>query len=106
MSYKEYWYGPTWLIRDYLNAEKYKRDQKNFESWQLGIYVAKAISSTIGNAFLEKGAEPDTYPEKPIPFFEDEVEEDKEAKEDRETELADLYLKQFVEFGKKWGEQP
>lgn len=102
MTPDQYWNGDTWLVRDYLKAEEFRREKENYNAWLNGVYVAKAISATICNAFIDKNASADTYPERPYPLN-GESEEEKEAREEREADAAEVYMKMFVEFGKNWG---
>lgn len=105
MTYDQYWHGDPWLVRDYLKAEEYRRERENHNAWLSGLYVAQAIDSTVGNAFRKENDSPAEYPEKPIPLYgeAEESDEEREAKEQKEADAAELYLKQFVEFGKNWG---
>lgn len=104
MTAKEYWYGDPWLVRDYLKAEEYRRERENYMAWLQGMYFAHAIAATIGNAFIEKGAKPVEYPDKPYELA-GESEEQKRDREERELMQAELYMRQFVDFGKNWGKQ-
>ena len=106
MTYDEYWYGHPLLVRDYLHAEEYKRQADNRMSWLQGMYMSEAIMSTICNAFLEKGAEPHKYPDKPYPVTDAEIEQAKQEAEDKEAKQAELFMRMFVEKGKNWGKKP
>lgn len=106
MTPEEYWHGDPRLARSYLKAEEYRRERENYVAWLQGLYIANAISATVGNAFIKEGTQPTEYPEKPFPLNGiTETEEEKEAKEAAEAEAAELYLKQFIDFGKGWGKK-
>lgn len=104
MTHAQYWYGDPWLARDYLKAEEYRRDKENYTAWLQGIYMMQALNATVGNVFLEKGAPPMEYPEKPYELN-GEDEEKKQEREARELMQAELYMRQFVDFGKSWGKK-
>lgn len=106
MTYEEYWFGHPHAARAYAKAEEYKRKQRNYDSWLQGLYIAHAISSTIGNAFIEKGAQPNEYPEHPFATDAEEMEAERKAQEEKEAEAAKLYMKMIVEQGKHWGDNP
>ena len=76
MSYEQFWEGEPSLVRSYLKAEKIRRRQMNEQLWLSGIYMAEALSSTVGNMF-SKG-NPHKYPSEPLPITEEEVLERKE----------------------------
>ena len=103
MTHDEYWYGDPWMVRDYLKADEFRREKANYDAWLHGLYVASAIDSTVGNAFRKEHSQPSEYPDKPFPLFESEEEE--EEREQKNLDAAELYLKQFIEFGKKWGKK-
>lgn len=105
MTYEEYWHGDPTMTRDYVEADDYRRKNKDFDAWLSGLYVAKAIASTIGNAFLEKGSEPNEYPEQPLSHEKVETEEQIEERERKEAEEAKIFMKLLVEQGKHWGKK-
>lgn len=96
MTPDEYWHGDPWLIRDYLLAEQFKRKRENQTLWLNGMYMAQAISSTIGNAFLAKGQQPNTYPERPLPIDEDSLEEERRIQEEESVKQAEAWMKNLV----------
>ena len=100
MSYEQYWYGDVWVSKSFVEADKLRQERVDTEAWQFGVYVAKAIESTICNAFLDKGKEPMQYPQQPL-FV--KPKEEKQIDEDLEIALAESYMSQMVRAGKKWG---
>ena len=105
MTAEEYWRGDPLLVRDYLQAETYRRKKENYTLWLGGLYMREAIMSSIGNAFIDKGSPPYEYMEKPIPMDEDEVEAKRKEQEEKEVEAAEMYMKLLVEQGKDWGKK-
>lgn len=92
------------MVRDFLKAEEYRRDRENYNAWLNGAYVARAISSTICNAFIGKSDTPSEYPDRPIPLR-GETEAEQKTREEKEAEAAEVYMKQFIDFGKNWGKK-
>lgn len=105
MTHEQYWYGDPLLVRDYLQAEVYRRKRENYNMWLGGLYMREAIMSSIGNAFLGKGTPPYEYMEKPIPMDEEEIEAKRAEDEAREVEQAEMYMRLLVEQGKDWGKK-
>ena len=105
MSREEYWYEDPLLVRDYLQAEEYRRKNENYTLWLNGIYMREAVLSSIGNAFIGKGSTPYYYPDKPIPMGEEEIEKAREEAEEMEAKQAEMFMKMLVERGKDWGKK-
>ena len=105
MSYEEYWYGDPLLVRDYLQAEEYRRKNENYSLWLNGLYMREAILSSICNAFIGKGETPYQYMDKPIPMTDEEIDAARKEQEEREIREAEMYLQLFVEQGKDWGKK-
>lgn len=105
MSYEDYWHGDPLLVRDYLQAEEYRRKKENYTLWLGGLYMREAIMSSIGNAFVGKGEPPYQYLDKPIPMDEDEREKAEQEAEEREIKQAEMYMQLLVEQGKDWGKK-
>ena len=83
MSSHEYWDEEPELATAYREAHELRLDRKNQELWLEGVYMKKALESTVGNMFLKKGAKPMEYPKEPLAITEKEAKarEEKEAKE-------------------------
>lgn len=67
MTYEQYWYGDTRLIKDYIEADKYRQQRENAAAWWQGVYVYNALTSalSVSELFRAKGHRPTPYPEKP-----------------------------------------
>ena len=99
MTYELYWFGDTWMVSAYREADKLRQERRNEDAWLNGLYQGMAISSTIGNAFLPKGSTPVKYPERPIASKKEEMQEEDEDN----TAFARLYMASMVRAGKNWG---
>lgn len=94
------------ILREYIEADKLRQERMNNEAWLHGAYVAHAISATIGNAFLKKGAKPAEYPQQPIEIIKREkTEAEKEKQEEQDALFAEAYMMQMVQAGKSWGKK-
>ena len=84
MSYDEYWYGETWRVHDYIEAQKFRLEQREHELWLQGLYTFNALQSalSVSEFFRSKGSRPIPYPQKPHGVWErknPEIEAQKEA---------------------------
>jgi hypothetical protein len=75
MTPSEFWEGEPILAEYYREAYKMKQDVLNAWEWRMGMYMASAINSTIGNSFRKKGSEPMKYPEEPLSLREEKGED-------------------------------
>lgn len=98
MTYDQYWYGDTWMVRAFREADRLRQKRKNDEAWLFGAYVRYAIDSTICNAFRKEGTQPVRYPDGPI-----EKPESGNPEEDSDVVFAKAYMEQMMRAGKNWG---
>ena len=91
MSWEQFWHGDCEAAKHFRKAAKLRERQRDYELWLQGLYVREAVLASIGNAYLEKGKEPFTYPDEPYsfsakpdgkPITEEELEDRKHKKED------------------------
>lgn len=103
MTYEQYWYGDPLMVRAFYKAHKLRQQLVNEEAWLNGVYVYRALDSTVGNMFRKKGAKPSEYPQKPIEInAEEETEEEKKDREEKESVYAQAYMANMVLAGKNW----
>lgn len=76
MTYEQFWVDDPGLARMYRRADSIRRKRMNEELWLSGIYVAEALSATVGNMFTK--GQKHQYPAEPMPITKDEIEERKE----------------------------
>ena len=76
MSYEQFWYGVPEMAKMYRDAHMLRRKRTNEELWLNGIYMAEAITATVGNMFAK--GEKHSYPSEPKPITEAEIEERRE----------------------------
>ena len=94
MSYEQYWYGDPQMVQAYYRAEKLRQKKADEQAWWLGVYVQKALLSTVGNAFLDRGETPYEYPD--VPLLQEKDRERDEAKRQREEERERLKLVAYL----------
>ena len=102
MTYEQYWYDDPRIAGAFRKAEKLRQEREDTSAWLHGIYFARAIEATIGNAFREKGSPPAKYPELPLLA---EEKERKRVSEEQEAAFAKMWMMQFCEAGKDWGKK-
>lgn len=66
MSHSEYWYGDSRLVIDYRQADRLRQQQRSNDAWLQGMYIYQAFGVVLGNAFSDKGKQPQKYLEEPI----------------------------------------
>lgn len=101
MTYDQYWYGDTQMARAFYEAEKLRQELENTNAWLHGIYVYRALDSTVGNMFRKTGSELAKYPSKPLRLDGERVKMDDEE----EKTYALAYMSSMVEAGKNWKQQ-
>lgn len=79
MTYEQFWYGDVFLAAAYRKADMIRRRRRNEELWLEGIYMAEALSATVGNMF-NKGQK-HQYPSEPFPITAAEQQERREREE-------------------------
>lgn len=84
MTAAEFWEGDPALAAGYRQADAIRRRRMNEELWLNGVYMAEAISATVGNMF-SKGRK-NKYPAEPFPITEDEQRERREREEKAKME--------------------
>lgn len=79
MSYELFWEGDPALVKAYRKAEEIRRRRCNQELWLEGVYMAEALSATVGNMFRKGNKH--QYPSEPIPITEEEQAERREREQ-------------------------
>jgi len=107
MSRDEYWNGDIFSAFDYLEAERQRQKRFDEQAWLQGMYICDAVAVAVNNtacmALVGSKGEKMSYPDRP--YNTQLTEEEKEVKEEKETLQAKLWMEQFVQVGKKWGNE-
>lgn len=101
MTYDQFWRDDPWIAKTYRKVYVERRKEENRRDWLLGAYVHHAVAVAVGNAFREKGKNPENYLEEPFPIFaptEAEIEEaNRREKEKIEAVYRSILMKQRAE---------
>lgn len=97
MSFDEYWYGDSYLVKFYRESYKLKLKQEDRYMWKLGGYVYEVLCdvSPILHAFSKKGTKPLPYREKPMSDEDETLMSEKEKQQAIENER--LRFRVFME---------
>lgn len=69
MTTEEFWNGEPRVLCSYIKKYELELDDMNRQSWLIGLYVCKAVSTVVGNALASKNSIKETYFEKPLEQF-------------------------------------
>ena len=84
MTYEQFWDGDVRLVKAYREADAIRRRRKNEELWLEGVYMAEALSATVGNMFSKGNKH--QYPSEPIPITAEEQKARREREEKAKME--------------------
>lgn len=79
MSYDEFWNMDAGLVKSYRKAHAIKRDERNFEAWNTGRYVYRAIGALapiLRTSLSKQPVKADEYIDKPYPLTKEQAERD------------------------------
>ena len=79
MTWSQFWLDEPELAVAYRKAEAIRKRRKNEELWLEGVYMAEALSATVGNMFTK--GQKHQYPSEPFPLTEEEQRERREREE-------------------------
>lgn len=84
MSYELFWDGEPQIAAAYRRADEINRRRLNQELWLNGVYMAEALSATVGNMFSKNNKH--EYPSEPLAITAAEQEERKEREQKAKME--------------------
>lgn len=94
MTYREFWYEDPCIVAIYKRAYDCKRKEENQKMWVNGMYMLKAVSVAISNAFGHRAK----YFEKPLDIFpKTEAEKQQDVLRERQKIIESLNL-----FKQRW----
>ena len=104
MTWTQFWIDEPELAIAYRKADAIKKRRRNEELWLEGVYMAEAISATIGNAF---SSQKHMYPTEPFPLTEDEHRERREREEKARMErMKAAFIAKSLKVNSKLGGKP
>lgn len=101
MTADEFWNGEPRLLSSYVRKHELERDEINYQSWLIGLYVYKAVGTVLGNVFSSKSSINNTYFEKPLQELDSNYIAEYEAKK----EIKDVSYRQNVNYWAKLGKK-
>lgn len=101
MTTEEFWNGEPRVLGSYIKKHEKELDEMNYNSWLIGLYVNKAIASTLGNMFGGKNSVKDNYFEKPLEYFNSNYKDNKEIAQDKAVTDYRNKRNYWAKFGKK-----
>lgn len=105
MTWTQFWIDEPELTVAYRKSEMIKRRRKNEELWLEGIYVAEALSATVGNMFTK--GQKHQYPAEPFPITADEQRERREREERKRMErMKAAFIARSLQMNTKLGGKP
>ena len=106
MSPTDFWEGEPRLVNSYLRKHELELDEFNYKSWLSGLYVHRAVSSSLSQAFSDSKSASKTlkYFDKPIEKLNsDYVVLNEETKEKTIDSSHRQKVNFWAKFGKKGG---
>ena len=105
MTWTQFWIDEPELVIAYRKAEMIRKRRKNEELWLEGIYMAEALSATVGNMFSKGQKHP--YPAEPLPLTEEEQQERREREEKARMErMKAAFIAKSLQMNTKLGGEP
>lgn len=105
MTWTQFWVDEPELVIAYRKADAIRKRRMNEELWLQGIYVAEALSSTVGNMFSKGQKHP--YPAEPLPLTADEQQERREREEKARMErMKAAFIAKSLQINTKIGGKP
>ena len=102
MTYELFWEGEPSLVKAYREADEIMRKRQNQMLWLEGIYMAEALSSTVGNMFSKGNKH--KYPEEPLPITEAEQAERREREQKARMEkIKAAFMSKALKVNAKMG---
>ena len=105
MTWTQFWIDEPELAIAYRKADAIKKRRRNEELWLEGIYMAEALSATVGNMFTK--GQKHQYPAEPFPLTADEQQERREREEKiRMERMKAAFIARSLQMNTKLGGKP
>ncbi len=105
MSWTQFWIDEPELAVAYRKSDMIRKRRKNEELWLEGMYVAEALSATVGNMFAK--GQKHQYPAEPFPITTDEQQERREREEKARMErMKAAFIARSLRMNAKLGGKP
>ena len=96
MTYNEFFYKESWLVKSFRKAYRIRQDEINHSAWLQGLYIVQALNSGVPvvlNGMMKQVKDLPNYPSKPIEFSD---KSEKKVEEDR-MKLQVAKMKEMME---------
>ena len=105
MTWTQFWIDEPELAIAYRKADAIRKRRINEELWLEGMYMAEALSATVGNMFSKGQKHP--YPAEPFPITADEQRERREREEKARMErMKAAFIAKSLQVNTKLGGKP
>ena len=105
MTWTQFWNDEPELAIAYRKADAIKKRRKNEELWLEGMYMAEALSATVGNMFTK--GQKHTYPAEPFPITVEEQQERRAREEKARMErMKAAFIAKSLQVNTKLGGSP
>ena len=105
MTWTQFWIDEPELAIAYRKADAIRKRRKNEELWLEGLYMAEALSATVGNMFSKGQKHP--YPAEPLPITVEEQQERREREEKARMErMKAAFIAKSLQVNTKMGGKP
>lgn len=101
MTTEEFWDGEPRVLGSYIKKHEKELDEINYNSWLIGLYVNKALVTTLGNMFSSKNAIKENYFEKPLECFNSNYDPNYTIKEEKKNNDYRKQHNYWAKYGKK-----
>lgn len=51
MTWEQFWHGDYDIYAIFRDAENYRKEQRNYDMWLQGLYINRAVSVSLSQAF-------------------------------------------------------
>lgn len=101
MTADQFWNGEPELVAAYYRADQLRQQRVSETEWLQGLYVFRAVSTALANAFSKPGTRPHRYMEEPIRLLPLTEEEKLEKAEQERQRVVDYFNRMAQNFNKK-----
>ena len=98
MTYEEFWEKESWLVKSYRDAEKIRKDEKNYFAWLSGIYTLQALQTGVPvmlTGIAKQTVHLPEFPNRPIDFTRANEEEQERKKMELNRAKMQAIAEQF-----------
>ena len=98
MTYEEFWEKESWLVVSFREAERIRKEEKNYFAWLGGIYTLQALQTGVPvmlTGIAKQSVTLPEFPNKPIDFIKANEEERERKKMEANRAKMQAIAEQF-----------